>query len=187
MYNRLCNTMCVLRVPMLCAFMNSVCVCACARVCVCACICDKLWNALLVSGYIPTTSRDVKAQWGAYHGSPRTSLLFWPCTHLESKVGSMKFGKRSRLWITREFLGRTHCLVQIASGCFNLTDFVNRAPALLSIKAVQLHCTRNPLFNQHKFVCRPQLVRVAERSDSLLSRPCECTAVPPESSPCMLP
>ena len=75
----------------------------------------------------------------------------------------------------------------IASGCFNLVDFVNCAPALLSVKAVWLHCTRNSLVTQHKSVCRPQLVRIAEHSDSLLSCPRECTAVPPDSSPCILP
>ena len=36
-------------------------------------------------------------------------------------------------------------------------------------------------------VCRPQLVRIAEHSDSLLSCPRECTAVPPDSSPYILP
>ena len=59
-----------------------MCVCVCVYVCACACACVhirvKLWNALLVSGYLPPTSRDVKAQWGLYHDSPRTSLLFWP-------------------------------------------------------------------------------------------------------------
>ena len=76
-----------------------VCVYLCVYVCLCVCVCAcvhihvKLWNTLLVSGYLPTTSRDIKAQWGLYHDSPRTIASCFGYSTSQHKVGSI-----SEIW-----------------------------------------------------------------------------------------